>query len=79
MMKRSLLKDFSQLVDQYYNNPNKHYFCGHNIREFDIPYFCRRMVINQLPLPRSLNIAGKKPWETKHLLDTTGIVEIWRL
>ena len=70
-----LLQDFTQLVDQYYNNPNKHYFCGHNIREFDIPYVCRRMIINQLPLPRSLNIAGKKPWETKHLLDT---LELWK-
>jgi DNA polymerase elongation subunit (family B) len=70
-----LLQDFSQLVDQYYNNPNKHYFCGHNIREFDIPYLCRRLIINQLPLPRSLNIAGKKPWETKHLLDT---LELWK-
>ncbi len=70
-----LLKDFSQLVEQYYNNPNKHFFCGHNLREFDIPYVCRRMIVNQLPLPRSLNIAGKKPWETKHLLDT---LELWK-
>lgn len=70
-----LLKDFSQLVDQYYNNPNKHFFCGHNIREFDIPYICRRLLINQLPLPKSLNITGKKPWETKHFIDT---LELWK-
>ena len=70
-----LLQDFSKLVEQYYNDPNKHYFCGHNVREFDIPYICRRMVVNQLPLPRALNIAGKKPWETKHLLDT---LELWK-
>ncbi len=70
-----LLKEFSQLVDQYYNNPNKHFFCGHNIREFDMPYICRRLVINQLPLPRSIDVAGKKPWETKHFLDT---LELWK-
>lgn len=70
-----LLKDFSELVDQYYNNPNKHFFCGHNLREFDIPYICRRLIINQLPLPKSINIAGKKPWETKHFLDT---LELWK-
>jgi len=79
---RSVLKkydeeitQFSEMVTQYYNNTNTHYFCGHNIREFDIPYICRRMIINQLALPSSLNLAGKKPWETKHLLDT---LELWK-
>lgn len=70
-----LLKDFSHMVLQYYNNTSTHFFCGHNIREFDIPYICRRMLINQLPLPNALNLAGKKPWETKHLLDT---LELWK-
>lgn len=70
-----LLRDFSQMVNQYYSNTATHYFCGHNIREFDMPYICRRLLINQLPLPNSLNIAGKKPWETKHFLDT---LELWK-
>jgi len=70
-----LLRYFSQMVSQYYNNTNTHYFCGHNIREFDMPYICRRLLINQLPLPNSINIAGKKPWETKHFLDT---LELWK-
>lgn len=70
-----LLKDFAELVKQHYNDPRKHLMCGHNIKEFDIPYICRRMVINSLPLPQPLNIAGKKPWETKHLLDT---LELWK-
>ncbi len=70
-----VLTDFSQMVNQYYNNPNKHFFCGHNIREFDIPYICRRLIVNQLPLPLSLNVTGKKPWETKHFLDT---LELWK-
>jgi len=70
-----LLHDFSQLIMKYYNNTNQHCMCGHNIKEFDIPYICRRMVINQLPFPNALNIAGKKPWETAHLLDT---MEFWK-
>jgi 3'-5' exonuclease len=70
-----LLKDFSRLVQQYYNDPMRHFLCGHNIREFDVPYMCRRMVVNQLPLPNILDLAGKKPWETKHLLDT---LELWK-
>lgn len=70
-----ILQDFSQLLEQHYNDPLKFYMCGHNIREFDIPYICRRMVVNQLPLPAMLDLAGKKPWETKHLIDT---MELWK-
>ena len=70
-----LLHEFSQMVFKYYNNTNKFYFCGHNIKEFDIPYICRRMVVNQLPLPTALSLFGKKPWETQHLLDT---LELWK-
>lgn len=69
------LDDFSDLLDRHFNSPEKYALCGHNIKEFDIPYICRRMLINQLPLPRMIDIAGKKPWETKHLLDT---LEMWK-
>ncbi|MGK0390221.1 MAG: DNA polymerase elongation subunit (family B) [Maribacter sp.] len=65
-----LLEDFAKLLDQYYNNPNKHYICGHNIKEFDIPYTCRRMLIHGLKLPRLLDIYGKKPWDLNYFLDT---------
>ena len=68
----ALLKDFGELIQQYYSNK---YICGHNIKEFDIPYICRRMIINQLELPSALNLYGKKPWETQHLLDT---LELWK-
>lgn len=70
-----LLRDFAQLLEQHYANVNKDYLCGHNIKEFDIPYICRRMIVNYIPLPTPLQIAGKKPWETKHLLDT---MEFWK-
>ena len=71
----SLLEDFSELLNKRFDDPNKFALCGHNIREFDIPYICRRMLINQLPFPRLLDISGKKPWETKHLIDT---LELWK-
>jgi predicted PolB exonuclease-like 3'-5' exonuclease len=70
-----LLQQFLQLIEQHYSDVNKHYICGHNIKEFDIPYICRRMVINQLPFPNPLNLSGKRPWETKHLIDT---LELWK-
>lgn len=70
-----LLRDFGKMLGQYYNDPNRHFLCGHNIKEFDIPYICRRMVVHQLELPELLNISGKKPWETRYLLDT---MELWK-
>lgn len=71
----ALLDGFSDLLNRHFSNPDKFAICGHNIKEFDIPYICRRMMVNQLPLPRLLDIAGKKPWEVKHLLDT---LEMWK-
>ncbi|MEZ4986420.1 MAG: ribonuclease H-like domain-containing protein [Saprospiraceae bacterium] len=70
----ALLRDFNQLLGQYYNDPFKFFLCGHNIKEFDIPYICRRMVVHSLPFTKMLDVRGKKPWETKQLLDT---MELW--
>lgn len=70
-----LLQEFADLISNYFSNPNIHYICGHNIREFDIPYIGRRMLVNRIPLPEMINIPGKKPWEVKYLLDT---MELWK-
>jgi hypothetical protein len=48
--------------------------CAHNGKEFDFPYLCRRMLIQGIALPEPLQLAGKKPWEIRHL-DT---MELWR-
>jgi 3'-5' exonuclease len=72
---RQILLDFSEMMNQYYQNPAKHGICGHNIKEFDVPYICRRMVVNNLPFPALLDLEGKKPWETLHLIDT---MEMWK-
>jgi len=70
-----LLQEFNAMLDQYYGDVNKQFICGHNIKEFDVPYMCRRIVVNQLPLPKMLQITGKKPWELNHLLDT---MTLWK-
>jgi len=69
----TLLKQFKALLDDRYNTPF-HILCGHNAKEFDFPYICRRMLINGISLPAILDIAGKKPWEISHL-DT---MELWK-
>lgn len=68
-----LLTDFTALLNYHYNT-DRHLLCAHNGKEFDFPYIARRLLINQLPLPLILDIAGKKPWEVNHL-DT---MELWK-
>ncbi|MGB0918144.1 MAG: ribonuclease H-like domain-containing protein [Flavobacteriales bacterium] len=68
-----LLVEFAELLNSHYNSPTQ-LLCGHNGKEFDFPYIARRMVINQIPIPKILNLVGKKPWEVQHL-DT---MEMWK-
>lgn len=69
----TLLLQFKKLLDEYYNTPY-HVLCGHNAKEFDFPYICRRMLIHGIRLPKILDISGKKPWEIHHI-DT---MELWK-
>lgn len=71
---KELLKDFCEVVSRFTAYHSDIRFCGHNIKEFDIPFICRRMLINGLGLPACLQLSGKKPWEISHL-DT---LELWR-
>ena len=72
---KELLEEFNDLLNKHYDSLDEHYLCGHNIKEFDVPFLCRRCVVNGIDLPRLLNISGKKPWQVPHLLDT---MELWR-
>ncbi len=72
---KKLLEEFAELMGQYFHDVNTHFICGHNLREFDIPYICRRMVVQGIQLPTMLQLHGKKPWETKYLLDT---MDLWK-
>ncbi len=70
---KQLLKNFAFLLNNHFNK-DKHLLCAHNGKEFDFPYIARRMLINEIKLPKILSISGKKPWEIKHL-DT---LELWK-
>lgn len=69
----ALLEGFAALLNKFCTTKD-HSLCGHNIKEFDIPYLCRRMLINGVMLPEILNISGKKPWEV-NFIDT---LERWK-
>lgn len=68
-----VLKNFTNLINEHFNKAH-HYLCAHNGKEFDFPFIARRLLICGLPLPSTLNLAGKKPWEVKHI-DT---MELWK-
>ena len=70
---QKLLNDFAELLAKFCST-KEHTLCGHNIKEFDIPYICRRLLINNIQLPAVLQIAGKKPWEIS-FIDT---LELWK-
>lgn len=64
-----LLQEFTTLCNKFYSLNKNFIFGGHNIKEFDIPYICRRLLINNLPLPEYLWLHDRKPWEIK-MFDT---------
>lgn len=70
---KDILNQFSALVKGHFNNKENH-LCGHNVKEFDIPYLCRRMLINGIEIPQVMNLMGKKSWESPHI-DT---LEMWK-
>lgn len=70
---KKILLDFSNLLGNHFNG-TQHLLCGHNSKEFDIPFIARRMIINQMAIPKKLDLFGKKPWEIPHL-DT---LELWK-
>jgi len=70
---RILLQEFADMLNKHFSE-RQHLLCAHNGKEFDFPYIARRMLVNSIELPDILDMAGKKPWEIKHL-DT---MELWK-
>lgn len=70
---KELLIEFADMLNKHFNRA-ENMLCAHNGKEFDFPYIARRMVVHNVELPVILDVAGKKPWEVKHL-DT---MELWK-
>tara|TARA_R100000664_G_C2756872_1_gene144868 strand:+ start:244 stop:939 length:696 start_codon:yes stop_codon:yes gene_type:complete len=47
--------------------------CGHNIKNFDLPYIGKRMLVNGISVPNLIPTYKIKPWEAR-VLDTK---ELW--
>lgn len=70
---KTLLQDFIKVLNKFSQRTNA-LLCAHNGKEFDFPYLSRRILVNRLPLPKILDVAGRKPWEV-NFLDT---MELWK-
>jgi 3'-5' exonuclease len=71
---RKILNDFLETMRKIESLNSKWCFAGHNIKEFDIPFICRRLIINRFPIPPFLDFQNMKPWET-NIVDT---FQYWR-
>jgi DNA polymerase elongation subunit (family B) len=66
------IADFYEMLDGF----NGDYLCGHNIKQFDIPYIAKRGMIHNIPPHALLDTSGEKPWTMDWLLDTK---ELWQM
>lgn len=70
-----ILKNFANILALKEEKGGSRFYklCGHNAKKFDFPYLFRRYLINKLSVPETLNLIGKKPWESSNI-DT---MELW--
>lgn len=71
---KEILEQLGSLINQYFGKIQLNKLCGHNIKAFDIPFLCRRYLVNGMPLPNLLNVHNMKPWEIP-FLDT---MQLWQ-
>ena len=71
---KMVLNNFLRMLTKIESFNRRWCFAGHNIKEFDIPFICRRLLINSIGIPPYLDFQNMKPWET-NLIDT---FQYWR-
>ena len=71
---KKILQELITTINIMEAKNNKWSFAGHNIKEFDMPFICRRLLINGLAIPAYLDFQNMKPWDT-NIVDT---FQYWR-
>jgi len=72
---KKLIHNFFNAWDKF-SRAGKRRLCAHNGQEFDFPYISRRALVNNLNLPKILDVGGSKPWEIRdQLIDT---LQLWK-
>jgi predicted PolB exonuclease-like 3'-5' exonuclease len=71
---KEVLENFNKMLQQLHMRNAKWIFTGHNIKEFDMPFLSRRMLVNNIPIPSYIDFQNMKPWDTP-VIDT---LHLWR-
>ena len=71
---KEVLEGFVKALKQLHSKKSKWIFTGHNIKEFDMPFLSRRMLVNNIIIPSYIDFQNMKPWDTP-VLDT---LHLWR-
>lgn len=71
-----LLEKFADYLNKYYQKFPETIICGHNIKEFDLPYIIKRMIKYKIRIPAILkNYMSAKSWDQK----ATDTLYDWRM
>jgi predicted PolB exonuclease-like 3'-5' exonuclease len=73
-IEKSILENFIKTLYHLHAINSNWCFAGHNIKEFDIPFLCRRMLINNLSIPSFMDFQNMKPWDNP----VTDTLHLWR-
>ena len=71
---KDILENFIKTLYHLHAINNQWCFTGHNIKEFDVPFLCRRMIVNNLSIPPFMDFQNMKQWETP----VTDTLHLWR-
>lgn len=71
---KEILENFYTDLILFYSHNKSYRLMGHAAKWFDIPYLCKRYIVNGLEIPNALDESNCKPWEMKNL-DTN---ELWK-
>lgn len=58
-----------EMIQRFFEIAEKNSLCGFNIKGFDIPFIVKRALLYGIPLPNSLKLFGKKPWDMENFID----------
>ena len=64
---RSLLSDFFEMINKAWVSV---LLWGHNVKSFDIPFICKRGIINGLKIPKALDYGTLPAWKMGTVIDT---------
>jgi len=66
---KNLEWDEVEMIKKFFEISEKNSLCGFNIKGFDIPFIVKRALFLGIPIPNSLKLYGKKPWDMENFID----------